>query len=105
MNMFASAKAMTRSDLRKAFDDYAEAHGHELAALSLLRSTGVREVSAVPQERFINGMVELVAGFSFVARASFSEAQSRVARLNKVHEALGAIRQKAFAKRGLDAKC
>src|SRR6185312_13771644 len=44
MNMLASAQTMTRGDLRKAFDDYSEAHGHELAMLALERSTGAREV-------------------------------------------------------------
>lgn len=68
MDMWASAKTMTRGDLRKAFEDYAEAHGQEQATLALERSTGARDVGSVPDGRIINGMVELVAKYSFVCQ-------------------------------------
>lgn len=98
MNMFASARTMTRGDLRKAFDDYAEAHGQELATSALERSTGVREVPAVPPERIINGMTELVCGYSFVASARATGASSLDDRLSKLHGEIAAIGAKTFAR-------
>jgi hypothetical protein len=100
MNMWASAKAFTHDDLRKAFDDYAEAHGHELARSALQRSTGAREVSAVPDVRILNGMVELVGGFSFVGRSAPCPSPIPVQNLVDIHKSLAAIRAKSFAVRG-----
>lgn len=94
MNMWASTKAFTRGDLRKAFDEYAEAHGVELAASALQRSTGAREVSAVPEGRILNGMVELVGGYSFVGKGSAS--QSAAHGLAAIHARLNAIREDTF---------
>jgi hypothetical protein len=97
--MFASAKASTRADLRDAFDAFAEAHGVELATLALERSTGAREVSAVPDRRIINGMVELVGGYSFVGSGFPGRGEALVRSLAKIHEGLAAIGDKAFASR------
>lgn len=101
MNMWASAKAFTRGDLRKAFDDYAEAHGLEGAASALQRSTGAREVSAVPDGRILNGMVELIGGYSFVGEAA--AVQRPKGNLSAIHARLNEIRAAVFgrpAKRG-----
>ena len=100
MDMFASMRRFTRDDLRKAFDEYAEAHGHERAALALHRTTGAQEVSAVPDGRIINAMVELIGGYSFVARGPSARpryASSEAA--EKFYAALKSIGERAFAKR------
>jgi hypothetical protein len=98
MNMWASTKAFTRDDLLKAFNEYAEAHGAGLATSALERSTGVREMSAVPEGRILNGMVELVGGYSFVGRAAASPAQAVARNLANIHASLAAIGEKAFAR-------
>jgi len=97
--MFASAKAFTRTDLREAFDAFAEAHGCVPATSALERSTGAREVSAVPQGRIINAIVELVGGYSFVGRSATSRAQAAACNLANIHESLAAIGAQVFAKR------
>ena len=97
MNMWASANAFTRGDLRKAFEDYKLAHGFELATLALERSTGARDVTAVPPGRILNGMVELVGGYSFVGHGALSRAQTGVRSLSEIHANLAAIGVKAFA--------
>jgi hypothetical protein len=97
MNMWASAKAFTPGELRNAFDEYAAAHGAGLATLALERSTGAREVSAVPDGRILNGMVELVGGYSFVGRRGYAPGQAMARSLAGIHESLAAIGEKAFA--------
>ena len=99
MNMWASAKTFDRGDLRRAFDDYAEAHGVELATLALERSTGARDVSAVPQGRILNGMVELVGGYSFVGQGTPSRAHGAARSLSEIHANLTAIAVKTFDSR------
>ena len=99
MNMFASAKAFTRADLREAFDAFAEAHGMELATLALERSTGARSVSVVPDNRILNGMAELVGGYSFVGRAAPGRAHAVARSLADIHAGLAAIGETAFTSR------
>ena len=99
MNMWASAKSFTHEDLRKAFDDYAAAHGHELATSALERSTGARKALAVPQARIINAMVELVGGYSFAGRGPSPTANGLRRNLANMHDILDAIGRKAFGAR------
>ena len=94
MNMWGSARSFTRDDLRKAFEAYAEAHGRELATSALQRSTGAREVADVPLERIINGMVELVGGYSFVGKTNADRPSD--GGLPAIHARLDAIRDGAF---------
>jgi hypothetical protein len=99
MDMWASARRFTHDDLRKAFDEYAEAHGGELATLALARSTGARDVSAVPDGRIINAMVELVGGYSFVGHGTPAKGQALRRNLTNIHASLSAIGETAFAGR------
>jgi hypothetical protein len=97
MDMWASARRFTHDDLRKAFDEYAEPHGDDLARLALQRSTGARDLSNVPEGSIINGMVELVGGYSFVGQGAPARAQAVVRDLANIHASLAAIGEKAFA--------
>jgi hypothetical protein len=92
--MFFRATGYDRSELERAFAEYAEERGRELALEALERSTGVRDVASVPEHRIINGLTELICCFSFVGKAP-KQSANNVARL---HEALAAIREKAFAR-------
>jgi hypothetical protein len=96
--MHMRASACTRADLQRAFNEYAEAHGHDLAIAALKRSTGAREVSAVPDGRIINGLTELVCGFSFVGRSALTGPQAIADSPAKVHGGLAVVREKAFAR-------
>jgi hypothetical protein len=97
--MFIRASACTRADLEHAFADYAEAHTHARAADALERATGARDVQSVPEHRIVNGLAELICGFSFVGRSAPSKSQAIADSIARVHAALAAIREKAFAGR------
>jgi len=89
----AKAGSYTRTDLERAFAEYAEAHGHELAIEALERSTGATSVAEVKDYKIINGLTELICGFSFVGKSLKQPANNVV----RIHEALAGIREKAFA--------
>lgn len=99
MQMWASARAFTRDDIRKAFDAYAAAHGRELATLALERSTGAREVYAVPAARILNAMAELICGYSFAGQSVPNRSHTIARCMAETHECLARIRETAFARR------
>ncbi len=90
--MFFRATGYSRSELQRAFDAYAAAHGAHLASEALERATGARDVASVPELRIVNGLAELVCGYSFAA-------VKPVDNVVRLHEALALIRKKAFAAR------
>jgi hypothetical protein len=94
MNMWASANSFTHDDLRKAFNDYAKAHGHGLATLALESSTGAWDISAVPEDRILTAMVEFVAGYSFVGKAA--PRPTPAGGLTAIHSRLDTIRTDAL---------
>jgi hypothetical protein len=95
--MFFRATGYSRSELQKAFDDFAEFHGPERALAALEASTGAKSVNEVPEARIVNGLTELICTYSFVGRAAPSKSQAAADSLAKVHSGLAAIREKAFA--------
>ncbi len=92
--MFIRASACTRADLERAFADYAEAHTHARAADALERATGARDLQSVPEHRIVNGLAELICGFSFVGRSAPSKSQAIADSIARVHAALAAIRRR-----------